>query len=227
MAGLLSIARFSKLEPLAAMPPGYKEILEVDHYDPNEGRRLHVYSNREEIPLVAQGVWQVYQGLVQLSTFCPNGDEVLLGWAGPSAFFGLWMTSLQSYQATALCNVYLRWFSLVEIEASPRLAQVIYPELGRRMRQVEMLLAIAGQRRVEERLHRLLLLLKQEMGQPVAEGTRLGARLTHQNLASAIGTTRVTITRLLSKMQQQGWITLDSDRHIVLKDDSFANISDW
>lgn len=202
-------------------------ILELDQYDPNEGRRLHFHTRGEQLTLVPQGVWQVYQGIVQLSTLSPNGDEILLGWAGSLTFFGLWMSCLQVYQATALSDVYLRWYALSEIEASPRLAQVILPQMGRRMRQAEALLAIVGQRRVEDRLHRLLRLLKQEMGQPVTEGTRLGARLTHQNLASAIGTTRVTVTRLLSKLQRQGWITFDRDRHIILKDESFASISDW
>ncbi|MEP0752839.1 Crp/Fnr family transcriptional regulator [Trichocoleus sp. Lan] len=209
------------------MPPTSKAVLAIDQYDPNEGRRLHFYAKGDLIPLVPQGIWQIDRGLVQLSTLCPNGEEVLLGWAGTATFFGLWMTLLQAYQATALCDVYLRWFSVTEIEASPRLSQMILPQMGRRMRQAEALLAIVGQRRVEDRLQRLLLLLKKEIGQPVAGGTRLGARLTHQHIASAIGTTRVTITRLLSKLQQQGSISLDCDRHIILKDESFASISDW
>lgn len=209
------------------MPSTSKAILEIDQYDPPENRRLHFYAKGEQISLLPQGVWQVSQGLVQLSTLCPNGEEVLLGWAGTSTFFGLWMSLLQAYEARAVSDVYLRWYSVSEIEASPRLAQLILPQLNRRMRQVEALLAIVGKRRVEDRLHSLLLLLKQEIGQPVAEGTRLGVRLTHQNIASAIGTTRVTITRLLSKLQQQGWITLDSHRHIILKDENFTNMSDW
>jgi CRP-like cAMP-binding protein len=84
------------------------------------------------------------------------------------------------------------------------------------MRQTEALLAIAGLKRVEDKLHHLLQLLKQEMGEPVAEGTRLGIRLTHQNLANAIGTTRVTVTRLLGEFQRQGLISFDSDRHLII-----------
>nr|WP_330359399.1 helix-turn-helix domain-containing protein [Moorena bouillonii] len=71
------------------------------------------------------------------------------------------------------------------------------------MRQTEILLAISGQRRVEVRLQHLLLLLKREVGEPVPEGIRIGMRLTHQDLANAIGTTRVTITRLLSKFKHE------------------------
>jgi CRP-like cAMP-binding protein len=204
-----------------------RSILESDQHELKEERRLHFYAKGEEIPLISQGIWQVCQGLVQLTTVCQNGEEIWLGWAEPSTFFGQWFSLLQTYQATALSDVHLTWFSLAEIHASPRLAQMILPQLVRRVRQAEALLAIAGQRRVEERLQQLLLLMKQEIGQPVAEGTRIGVRLTHQNLANAIGTTRVTVTRLLSKLKNEGAITFDRNRHIIVKHDSFKNSTDW
>ncbi len=209
------------------MPQASRAVLELDPQELQEGRRLHFYAKGEEIPLVSQGIWQVCQGLVQLSTLYENGEEVWLGWAEPSTFFGRWFSLLETYQATALSDVHLVWFSLAEINASPRLAQTILPQLVRRMRQTEALLAIAGQRRVEDRLLQLLQLMKEEIGQPVPEGTRLSLRLTHQNLANAIGTTRVTVTRLLSKLKSEGAIILDRDRHIILKNDSFLNIANW
>jgi CRP-like cAMP-binding protein len=204
-----------------------QEITQYEPYEPKEGRRVHYYAKGEQIPLVSQGVWQVCEGIVQLSTLGQNGEEVWLGWAEPATFFGNWFSLLQVYQATALSDVHLTWFSLTEINASPRLAQTMLPQLVRRMRQTEALLAIAGQRRVEDRLQQLLLLMKREMGQPVAEGTRLAVRLTHQHLANGIGATRVTVTRLLSKLKSEGAIILDRDRHIILKDESFPNIWDW
>lgn len=202
-------------------------VLELEQHETKEGRRLHFFAKGEEIPLVSQGVWQVGQGIVQLSTLCQNGEEVWLGWAEPSTFFGQWFSLLKIYQATALSDVQLTWFSLTEINASPRLTQMILPQVVRRMRQTEALLAIAGQRRVEDRLQYLLLLMKREIGQPVEEGTRLSVRLTHQNLANAIGTTRVTVTRLLSKLRSEGAIILDRDRHIIIKNESFNNVADW
>ncbi len=209
------------------MPQASRAILEIEQYEPQEGRRLHFFGKGEQIPLVSQGIWQVGQGLVQLSTLCQNGEEVWLGWAEPSTFFGHWFSILQAYNATALSDVHLTWFSLAEINASPRLAQTVLPQMVRRMRQTEALLAISGQRRVEDRLQHLLLLMKRDIGQSVAEGTRLSVRLTHQNLANAIGTTRVTVTRLLSKLKSEGAISLDRDRHIILNNDSFKNVAEW
>jgi CRP-like cAMP-binding protein len=114
----------------------------------------------------------------------------------------------------------------VEIEASPQLSHELLPQMVRRLRQMEAILAIAGQRRVDDRLYQLLLLLQQEFGQPVVEGTRLNIRLTHQDIANAICTTRVTVTRMLGKLKQQGLISRDGDRHLVLNKGVFASTSD-
>ncbi len=192
----------------------YEPLQLPSPHEGNERRRLHFYDRGEEIPMASQGVWQVYRGITQLSQITNQGEEILLGWAQPSTFFGLWLTHMESYQAKALSEVYLRWYPLTEIEASPELAQQVLGKVVQRIRQTEALLAIAGIKRVEDRLQKLLNLLKQEMGEPTDQGTRLRVRLTHQNLASAIGTTRVTITRLLGEFQRQELIKIDSDRHI-------------
>lgn len=183
-----------------------------------EGRRLHFYDKGELIPLAEEGIWQAYRGVIQLSQFAPSGDEILLGWAYAENFFGLWLTGnqLENYQARALCDVYLRWYPLVEIESSSTLSQIVLGQVIHRMRQSESLLAIAGLRRVDERLQELLKLLAQEMGESMKGGTRLKVRLTHQMLANAIGTTRVTITRLLGDFQTQGQIRFDCDRHLII-----------
>lgn len=207
--------------------PSSRAILQIEPHESTEVRRLHFYAKGQKIPLISQGVWQVSQGLVQLSTLCENGEEVWLGWAEPSTLFGNWFSLLTAYQATALSDVHLVWFSLSEINSSPRLSQAILPQMVRRMRQTEALLAIAGNRRVEERLQQFLLLMKREIGEPVEAGTRIGVRLTHQNLANAIGTTRVTVTRLLNKLKQEGTITFDSDRHIVIRHENFKLLADW
>ncbi|MFO0303107.1 MAG: helix-turn-helix domain-containing protein, partial [Pseudanabaena sp.] len=41
-------------------------------------------------------------------------------------------------------------------------------------------------------------------------------RFTHQHLASAISSTRVTVTRAMKLLQDEGWLKIDRDRYIVL-----------
>jgi len=184
---------------------------------PSQEQPTHVYSKGELIPLEPQTIWQICQGIVKLSTICENGEEVVVGLAGPSMVFGADLTSLQIYQATALSTVQLVHFSLSDIAASPELAQRLLAQINQRLKQTETFLAIFGQRRVKDRFHQLLQLLKQEFGQTVEQGTRLEVRLTHHDMANICSTTRVTVTRLLSNLQAKGRITLDSKHHIILR----------
>ncbi|BAZ22981.1 Crp/Fnr family transcriptional regulator [Kalymmatonema gypsitolerans NIES-4073] len=186
--------------------------------DLRQDRSSHKYCKGETILLNREVIWYIHQGWVKLSTLCENGEEVLVGLAGEGMVFGASLTALHIYQATALSDVELVPVHLAEIAALPTLSHTLLPKINSRLRQTESFLAICGRRRVQDRFHQLLLLLKQEIGQPVADGTRLLVRLTHEELASACSTTRVTITRLIGKLQKQGKICFDSRNHMILKD---------
>jgi PAS domain S-box-containing protein len=193
--------------------------LKSNDYDISQDRPKHFYSKGEFIPLEPSQLYVVCKGLVKLTTISESGEEVLVGLVGSSMPFGSSLTSLTTYQAIALSpNVELVCISLAEIGTSPGLSQALLPQISDRLRQTETLLAISGKRHVKDRLDYFLLFLKKEFGQKVAEGTRLSIRLTHQELADACCTTRVTITRLLSKLQQQGKVTFDCKHHILLTD---------
>lgn len=180
------------------------------------GRSLQPYKSGQPIRMLPDEILVVCRGVVQLGTLYDSGDEALLGLACPSMPFGLPLSFIRPYQAAALTDVDLMSLTLAEVEQSPMLAQGIFRHLTRRLQQTEAVLAMVGYRRVEDRLRHLLLLLKQEVGQPNTNGTRLSVRLTHQQLANAIGTTRVTVTRLLSQLQEEGWLIVDGNRHLVI-----------
>lgn len=200
-------------------PKQVLRTLATDHKDIYHGRYRHFYTKGEIIPLEPQTIWLVHQGLVKLTTISETAEEILIGLASPSLPFSSCWTSLPTYQAISLSdNLELVSISLSEVNASADLAQALLPKVCERMRQTESLLAVAGRRQVKERLYYLLLWLKQEIGQPVPEGVKLKVRLTHQDLANACCTTRVTITRLLGKLQQQGKIRIDSKNYIHLID---------
>lgn len=185
-------------------------------------KRSFTYNRGEIIPLSREIIWLVKEGLVKLTTITENGEEVLIGFAGKEMVFGSSLTGLQTYQATALSNrVELVSISLSDVNNYPNLCQGLFPKISQRLKQTETMLAISGQKLVKDRLCQLLRLLQQEFGEPVAEGTRLSVRLIHEDLASACCTTRVTVTRLLSLLQQQGEIAFDSKSHIIIKNPNF------
>ncbi|MBW4561768.1 MAG: helix-turn-helix domain-containing protein [Mojavia pulchra JT2-VF2] len=180
-------------------------------------RRVYQYCKGDNIPLKPLEILYVCQGWVKLTTFCGTGEEILVGLARAGMVFGSSMTSLNIYQVTALSDVHLVSISVSEMAASPTLSQTLLPKVNQRLQQTESFLAISGRRQLQERLLHLLEFLKQEFGETVSEGTRLSIRLTHQDIASACCANRVTITRLITKLKQQGIISFDSKQHIILK----------
>lgn len=179
-------------------------------------RYVHCYTRGESIELSEGGAWKICRGWVQLSTIAITGEERILGWFGSSMWVSTWLTIQPTHQAKALSDTLLIWYSRVEIENSAELCQSLLPQTVKQLAQIESLLATLKHKRVDDRLDHILTLLQQEMGEPVAGGIRLAARLTHEDIANAIGTCRVTVTRLLGKLKQQGQIEIDSYGHLIL-----------
>jgi CRP-like cAMP-binding protein len=78
------------------------------------------------------------------------------------------------------------------------------------------MLGLLGLRRIEDRVRGFLELLANDYGQPCDQGLRLNIKLTHQELASALSTTRVTVTRVLGSLKDEGWLQLDGQRRLVI-----------
>ena len=200
--------------PISLAP--IQELLEVRY----QGRGLKSFRRGQFIPLYEQDIWLVYRGVVQLSTLYPSGDEAILGLISPLMPFGEPLSFLQPYSAMALSDVDLMRLNWQEVLQSPEMMQCMFVQMKRRLQQSESLLAIAGYRRVEDRLVEFLALLKREISSPITLNgksvNRITIRLTHQHFANAIGTTRVTITRLLGQLRDRGILDFDDTRHIIL-----------
>lgn len=59
-------------------------------------------------------------------------------------------------------------------------------------------------------------LLIEEHGKSIEQGYCLPFNLTHAQIGSAIGSTRVTVTRLMGKLRQQGKILIVGENLICL-----------
>jgi CRP-like cAMP-binding protein len=182
----------------------------------DQSTHIQTFTKGEAIPLRDNHIWIIQRGVVLLTTLYATGDESLLGLAGPSLPFGLPLSYVYPYQANAFSAVEAFSVSMAEVENSPRLLQALQHGLSHRLRQAEMMIALLGHRRVEDRLRGFLILLSHETGQITPMGNRIGLRLTHQHLANALGTTRVTVTRLINQLRDENWLSFDATRHIVL-----------
>ena len=156
------------------------------------------------------------RGLVKLTTLTEQNKEVLLGFMGEGSPFGPFLTALPIYEATALSDVELVPIAVSEVTQCSKLSQFLLLKMKNRLHQAEILISISAEHNSKERLYQLLQFLKTEIGQPVTEGIRLGIRLTHEELACACCSTRVTTTRLLGRLRMEGKILFDDDSHIIL-----------
>lgn len=179
---------------------------------------LQQYEKGDEIAVSDSGIWQIYRGVVQLSRFQSDGREIILGWVAANGIFGrCWEVPAEPYRAIALSGVYARCYLSHDVIRHPLLARQFLTQFSDRLIMAEQLLSIVAIRKVETRLTQLLLMLKRQIGQPLEGEIRLPVRFTHQQLAEAICTTRVTITRILGDFQARGLVHLDSERHIIFK----------
>ncbi len=191
---------------------GFREFLEASY----QKRSLVHISAGSDVPLLKNNVWLVVRGMVKLSAITIHGDDMLLGLAGPNEPFGDPLNGVAAYAATTLADSDLLCLSCSEIRQDRALAAAMLDALGLRLQQSQALLALMGLKRVDERVRGFLELLASEYGQPCESGLRLNLRLTHQELASALATTRVTVTRVIGNLRDEGWLQLDSQRRLVV-----------
>ena len=190
----------------------FRELLEASY----EKRSLVHLAAGSQVPLLKRSVWVVVRGMVKLTAISLQGDELLLGLAGPNEPFGDPLTNVEAYSATTLVDTDLLCLSCDEIQRSPHLAMGLLQGMAARYRQSEALLALLGLRRIEDRVRGFLELLVNDYGQPCEQGLRLQIKLTHQELASTLSTTRVTVTRILGALRDEGWLQIDSQRRLVV-----------
>ena len=196
----------------SSQSPSFVELLEASY----EKRSLVHLPAGSRVPLLKKSVWLVVRGMVKLSAISVQGDELLLGLAGPNEPFGDPLSNVEVYEATTLCESDLLCLTCDEIAASPHLAMALLQGMGVRYRQSEAMLGLLGLRRIEDRVRGFLELLANDYGQPCDQGLRLNIKLTHQELASALSTTRVTVTRVLGSLKDEGWLQMDGQRRLVI-----------
>jgi len=196
----------------SSQSPSFIELLEASY----EKRSLVHLPAGSRVPLLKKSVWLVVRGMVKLSAISVQGDELLLGLAGPNEPFGDPLSNVDVYEATTLCESDLLCLTCDEIASSPHLALALLQGMGVRYRQSEAMLGLLGLRRIEDRVRGFLELLANDYGQPCDQGLRLNIKLTHQELASALSTTRVTVTRVLGSLKDEGWLQLDGQRRLVI-----------
>ena len=191
---------------------GFRDRLEASYHNRSV---VHLPAG-SPVPLLRNHLWLVVRGMVKLGSVSEHGDSLLLGVVGPDEPLGESLSSQETLEAVTLVDSDLLCLPLHELAGRPELTLTLVQALSRRCRQSEALVALLGLRLVEDRIRGFLELIAQDYGHPCDQGLRLPFRLTHQDLASALNTTRVTVTRIIGQLKEEGWLVGDQQRHLVI-----------
>lgn len=101
----------------------------------------------------------------------------------------------------------------------PQIALSALKLLAGRLRKCAALVETLSLKEVDQRVARWLLMEARSYGTRGSEGLEIQLRLTHQQLASRIGSVREVVSRALGRLQQQGLIKVQA-RLIVITDEA-------
>jgi CRP-like cAMP-binding protein len=103
------------------------------------------------------------------------------------------------------------------IKRRPEFAMKLFASFSERLRQSDEVIETLLRREVSTRLATLLLNLGDRFGESDGRGMVLDVRLTHQDLANMIASTREAVSKVMSEFQRDG-STEVQNRKIVLLD---------
>lgn len=159
-----------------------------------------------------EALYVVKEGLVKLASHSGRGTVTILHLLPPGAIFGEILLSEERRAFTALAETdalvsVLPKQGLVHLLSTvPGFSMNFIRLLSRRLAKVEMEFAGFGHTWSYHRLAKVLLELGAEHGVKTPKGISLPLRLTHEELANLIGTTRETVTTQLGRFRRLGLI---------------------
>lgn len=169
------------------------------------------FARRSLLPQKHDALWKIETGVVRTLTLLEDGTTITLGLWGSGDVVGKVLSKAEPLQIECLTPVEV----------------TLLPKHNWHKATAEMILHIqhSGEfieilqcRQAEFALIRLFSWLAKRFGQEVEQGQLIDLHLTHQDIAEIIGSTRVTVTRLLSVLEKQGFIQRRQRRFIVLPD---------
>jgi len=167
------------------------------------------FKKQDALPVDSRLLWKIERGIVRTSTWNREGISTTLGFWGPGDVVGKPLSQTDPYEIECL----------EPVTATALPIQLWAHELDAiilSVRQTENLLTIISNDTVSSRLLELLAWLSYKFGREVEAGKLIMVKLTHQIIAESIRATRVTVTRVLGMLEQEGKIIRRSDHQLIL-----------
>ncbi|WP_442938983.1 Crp/Fnr family transcriptional regulator [Nostoc sp.] len=168
-----------------------------------------IFTRREVIPPYNDVLWRIEYGAVRTLTWSENGTFITLGYWGLGDLIGYPLSRVKPYQIECL--------TCVEVSiVPPHLWHQDINALLSHIQQAEDLLSIVHRKPISLRLWQFLVWLSEKFGRDIDKGKLIDLNVTHQDIAEVLNTTRVTVTRLLQQLEEEGTV-LRHKRRIILR----------
>ena len=205
--------------------------------------RDRIFAKDEQIPTRPQLIYLVNKGAVRLVSHNQNAteetamsdseeseqdlsQESFLGFIGAKKPFEIVSQSTFAVNAYAhLDRTQVAWLYWQDLDKWPDFRTQLYESFRYQHQRKLLWLSALGQRKTIDRLTSFLTLLLEEYGVRHEHHHCLPYSLTHAQIGSAIGSTRVTVTRLMGKLRREGIIKVQSDNSICIDSLKLARIS--
>ncbi|NJN88199.1 MAG: Crp/Fnr family transcriptional regulator [Leptolyngbyaceae cyanobacterium SL_7_1] len=172
---------------------------------------IQKFSSHTTLPCRSGSVWKIHHGFVKTVSYLEDGTAIVLGIWGAGDVVGQSLSAIRPYHIESLTSVEASSEAATLHEKSTEL-------LLTHLRRSEELMIIRSYKRIDIMLLKLLNWLAHRFGQTTQKGCLIDLRLTHQDLSELLGTTRVTVTRVLSQLEQQGLIQRLTLQRILLQE---------
>ena len=191
---------------------------------------FHEYDYRAKEIVFSEGdlgdaIYLLKSGHVRLYRSTEDGKELTLAILGPGDVFGELalfkeshrQTFAEAVDASHICAASVEDFTRL-MGDKPQLTMMVASEIARRRHDMETRIAGLAYGSVRSRLMHSLRHLAREHGEPLEGGeVRIAVRLSHQELAQLIGTSRETCTLEVGKLQLAGLLRVDDQRCYIVR----------
>ena len=166
------------------------------------------FNSGDELPHQADHLWLIIQGVVKSYTVSEEGSSITLGFWGQDDLVGKPLSNIEPYALECIGEVeaIVVHRSCWEILAKNMLSHA------------QQITYIVRSTRIAQRLWLLLQWLANKFGRVISQGKLIDFKLTHQELADAISTTRITVTKTLIQFEEKGLILRPKTKCIILRD---------
>ena len=189
--------------------------------------RMRKLKRGEPVYLPSQsvdGVILIASGRVKICHTTPEGKQAILDFIDAGEIFGE-LALLDAQERDEYAETTEKTTLIVIPKAQMQALIRKYPQIvlgvtkliGLRRQKVERRLRNLLFRSNRERVVHLLMELAEKYGENVPEGVGLKIRLSHQEMASVVGSTRETVTVVLGQLQAENMINI-ARRKIVISD---------